>query len=113
MKKKLLSLTAVAIVTIGVAAYAIGYEKFKINDASDYVSEYVLEFDANTNKPTNLDSTYENGTYKAYTKDHNEITIEYEDASANPNGYINLEQGGSFLIHISKADMVIIEYLAY
>ena len=31
MKKKLLSLTAVAIVTIGVAAYAIGYEKFKIN----------------------------------------------------------------------------------
>lgn len=39
MMKKLLSLTAVAAVTIGVAAYAIGYEKFKINDASDYVSE--------------------------------------------------------------------------
>ena len=97
MKKKLLSLTAVAAVTIGVAAYAIGYEKFKINDASDYVSEYVLEFDANTNKPTNLDSTYKIGTYKAYTKDHNEITIEYEYASANPNGYINLEQGGSIL----------------
>ena len=97
MKKKLLSLTAVAIVTIGVAAYAIGYEKFKINDASDYVSEYVLEFDANTNKPTNLDSAYENGTYKAYTKDHNEITIGYENASVNPNGYINLGQGGSIL----------------
>ena len=95
--KKLLSLTAVAAVTIGVAAYAIGYEKFKINDASDYVSEYVLEFDANTNKPTNLDSGYKDDTYKAYTKDHNEITIEYENASANPNGYINLGQGGSIL----------------
>ena len=97
MKKKLFSLTAVAAVTIGVAAYAIGYEKFKINDASDYVSEYVLEFDANTNKPTNLDSAYKNDTYKAYTKDHNEITIKYENASANPNGYINLGQGGSIL----------------
>lgn len=97
MMKKLLSLTAVAAVTIGVAAYAIGYEKFKINDASNYVSEYVLEFDANTNKPTNLDSVYKDGTYKAYTKDHNEITIEYENASANPNGYINLGQGGSIL----------------
>ena len=97
MMKKLLSLTAVAAVTIGVAAYAIGYEKFKINDASDYMSEYVLEFDANTNKPTNLDSVYKDGTYKAYTKDHNEITIEYENASANPNGYINLGQGGSIL----------------
>ena len=97
MMKKLLSLTAVAIVTIGVAAYAIGYEKFKINDASDYVSEYVLEFDANTNKPTNLDSTHKNDTYKAYTKDHNEITIKYENASVNPNGYINLGQGGSIL----------------
>ena len=97
MMKKLLSLTAVAAVIIGVAAYAIGYEKFKINDASDYVSEYVLEFDANTNKPTNLDSVQKDGTYKAYTKDHNEITIEYENASANPNGYINLGQGGSIL----------------